>query len=161
MPLPICSGADEDKLLSIVPGPDFPTGGFIVGNYGINSAYKTGRGIIKIRAKAEVEGRDIVITEIPYQVNKTMLIEQIVTAVRDKRLEGIGGLQDLSDKDGMCVKIEVKRGEDPEVVLQQLFAHTELEKSFGIINLALVDGKPRLLTLFEMISEFVKFRKEI
>lgn len=154
-------GADEDRIMALVPGPDFPTGGFIVGNYGIITAYKTGKGIIKIRAKTEIEDGDIVVTEIPYQVNKTMLIEQIVTAVRDKRIEGISGLQDLSDKDGMYVKIELKRGEDPEIVLQQLYAHTELEKSFGIINLALVDGKPKLLTLFEMISEFVKFRKEV
>lgn len=154
-------GADEEKILSLVPGPDFPTGGTIIGNYGIMTAYKSGKGIIKIRAKAEVKGREIIITEIPYQVNKTMLIEQIVEAVRDKRIEGISGLHDRSDKDGMCVVVEVKRNEDPEIVLRQLYAHSELEKSFGIINLALVGSRPKLLTLFEMIREFVEFRKEI
>jgi DNA gyrase subunit A len=154
-------GADEDALLAIVQGPDFPTGGYIVGRRGILSAYKTGRGIIRVRARAEAKEREIVVTEIPYQVNKTSLIQQIVECVKDKKIEGISGLHDRSDKDGLTVNIELKRGEDPEIVLRQLYAHTDLEKSFGIINLALVDGKPRQLTLFEMIQEFIKFRKEI
>ena len=157
----LIGGADEETLLQIVPGPDFPTGGYIVGNAGVIQAYKTGRGIIKIRGRAEPKEKEIIITEIPYQVNKTSLIHQIVDRVKEKKVEGISGLHDHSDKDGMCIKIELKRGEDPEIILRQLYAHTDLEKSFGIINLALVDGKPRLLKLHEMISEFINFRKEI
>ncbi|MBN2121493.1 DNA gyrase subunit A [Candidatus Micrarchaeota archaeon] len=154
-------GADEEALLAIVQGPDFPTGGYIVGRRGILSAYKSGRGIIRVRARAQTKEREIIVTEIPYQVNKTSLIQQIVECVKDKKIEGISGLHDRSDKDGLNVNIELKRGEDPEIVLRQLYAHTDLEKSFGIINLALVDGKPRQLTLYEMIREFIEFRKEI
>jgi DNA gyrase subunit A len=154
-------GADDEALMNIVQGPDFPTGGYIVGRRGIVSAYKTGRGIIRVRAKAEAKEKEIIVTEIPYQVNKTSLIQQIVECVKEKKIDGISGLHDRSDKDGMNINIELKRGEDPEIVLRQLYAHTDLEKSFGIINLALVGGKPRQLTLFEMIQEFIKFRKEI
>ncbi|MBD3398034.1 DNA gyrase subunit A [Candidatus Micrarchaeota archaeon] len=154
-------GADEEKLLAIVPGPDFPTGGYIVGRSGILSAYKTGRGIIRIRGKAEVKEKEIIVTEIPYQVNKTALIQQIVSRVKEKKIDGISGLHDHSDKEGMSIKIDLKRGEDPEIVLRQLYAHTDLEKSFGIINLALVEGKPKLLTLNDMLWEFINFRKQI
>ncbi|MCP4647797.1 MAG: DNA gyrase subunit A [bacterium] len=154
-------GADEEKILSIVPGPDFPTGGYIVGRMGIHSAYTTGRGIIRIRGRAEVKEKEIIITEIPYQVNKTSLIQAIVERVKEKKIDGISGLHDHSDKDGMNIKVDLKRGEDPEIVLRQLYAHTDLEKSFGIINLALVNGKPKLLTLNEMLWEFINFRKEI
>jgi DNA gyrase subunit A len=154
-------GADDERLLAIVPGPDFPTGGYIVGRMGIHSAYTTGKGIIRIRGRAEVNEKEIIVTEIPYQVNKTTLIQQIVARVKEKKINGIGGLHDHSDKDGMSIKIDLKRGEDPEIVLRQLYAHTDLEKSFGIINLALVDGKPKLLTLSEMLWEFINFRKEI
>lgn len=154
-------GAGEEELMGIVPGPDFPTGGYIVGRRGIASAYRTGRGIIRVRAKCEAKEKEIVVTEIPYQVNKTSLIQQIVECAKDKKVEGISGLHDRSDKDGMNITIELKRGEDPELVLRQLYAHTDLEKSFGIINLALVDGKPRQLTLFEMIHEFISFRKGV
>lgn len=157
----VIDGADEDALLGIVPGPDFPTGGYIVGRAGILSAYRTGRGIIRVRAKAETSEKTITITEIPYQVNKSALIQQIVGAVKEKKIDGISGLHDRSDKDGMNITIELKRGEDPEIVLRQLYAHSDLEKSFGIINLALVEGKPRLLTLHQMISEFINFRREI
>ena len=154
-------GADEEKILSIVPGPDFPTGGYIIGKRGITEAYTTGRGIIRIRGRAIVKEKGLEITEIPYQVNKTSLIQQIVERVKEKKIDGISGLNDHSDKDGMSITIDIKRGEDPEIVLRQLYANTDLEKSFGIINLALVDGKPRQLTLFEMLNEFIKFRKEV
>ncbi len=157
----LIDGAEEDALLQIVPGPDFPTGGYIVGNAGVIQAYKSGRGIIRIRGRAEATEKEILITEIPYQVNKTNLIHQIVDRVKEKKIDGISGLNDHSDKDGMCIRIDLKRGEDPEIILRQLYAHTDLEKSFGIINLALVDGKPKLLTLYEMISEFISFRKEV
>lgn len=157
----VIDGAGEEELLGIVNGPDFPTGGCIVGKKGILDAYTTGRGIVKIRGKAGIEEGRIIITEIPYQVNKTNLIRQVVERVKEKKIDGISGMHDHSDKDGMNIKVDLKRGEDPEIVLRQLYAHTDLEKSFGIINLALVGGKPKELTLHEMISEFINFRKEV
>ena len=159
----VIEGADEEEVLRIVTGPDFPTGGDIVGRAAILGAYKTGRGIITVRGKAEVaaDGKEIVITEIPYQVNKTSLIEQIVAAVKDKRIDGIGGINDRSDRKGMALTITLKKGEDPEIVLRKLYAYSDLQKSFGIMNLALVGGKPKLLPLFSMITEFIEFRKEI
>ncbi len=154
-------GAEEDEVLEIVKGPDFPTGGIILGKGGIKKAYKTGKGIIKVRAKAEITEKGIKITQIPYQITKTKIIEEIADAVKKKKIEGISGIQDRSDKRGLEIFIDLKRDAIPEVVLNQLFAHTDLEKSFGIINLALVNGTPKLLSLYDMISLFVDFRKEI
>jgi DNA gyrase subunit A len=160
----------EQKLRGLVeriPGPDFPTGGLIVGRQGIREAYLTGRGAIQIRAKAEIEQMkkgdrsQIVITEIPYQVNKAKLQERIADLVRDKVLEGISDIRDESDRDGMRVVIELKRGEIGEVVLNNLYKHTQLQQTFGIIMLAIVAGRPRVLTLLEVVEEFVQFRREV
>ena len=159
----LIEGASEEEILRMVTGPDFPTGGSIVGRGAVIKAYKTGRGIITVRGKADIpkEGKEIIITEIPYQVNKTNLIEQIVSAVKDKRIGGVSNINDRSDRKGMALTVELKRGEDPEVVLRQLYAFTDLQKSFGIVNLALVEGRPKLLPLMEMVNEFVNFRKEV
>jgi DNA gyrase subunit A len=154
-------------LIERIPGPDFPTGGLIVGRSGIHEAYLTGRGAIQMRAKAEIEPmkkgdrQQIVITEIPYQVNKAKLQERIADLVRDKVIEGISDLRDESDRDGMRVVIELKRGEVGEVVLNNLYKHTQLQQTFGIITLAIVGGRPRVLTLLEVIEEFVQFRREV
>ena len=159
----VIDGADDIKLLQIVSGPDFPTGGSIVGRSGILQAYKTGRGIIKVRGKVTKDEKKntLVITEIPYQLTKTAIIESIVEAAKDKKIEGVSGVHDRSDKDGMEVIIDIKRGYDIDVVLNQLYAHTQLQTSFGIINLALVGKEPKVLGIYDMISEFVEFRKEI
>jgi DNA gyrase subunit A len=151
------------ELSKIVTGPDFPTAGLIVGREGIKKAYETGRGQIVMRAKAAIEtGRSkkdaIIITEIPYQVNKTNLIESIVRLVEDKKIEGISDLRDESDRDGMRIVIELKKDAIPQVILNNLYKHTQLQSSFGVIMLALVDGQPRVLTLKQMIEHFVDFR---
>jgi DNA gyrase subunit A len=157
----------QRKLIDIVQGPDFPTGGFIVGRHGIQQAYLTGRGSILMRAKTDVEvskkgdRSSIVITEIPYQVNKKKLIEHIADLVRDKTIEGISDIRDESDRDGMRVVIELKRGEMSDVLLNNLYKHTALQSSFGIIMLAIVGGRPRVLTLTELIDTFVEFRREV
>jgi DNA gyrase subunit A len=154
-------------LIERIPGPDFPTGGLIVGRAGIHEAYVTGRGAIQVRAKAEIEQmrkgdrQQIVVTEIPYQVNKAKLQERIADLVRDKIIEGISDLRDESDRDGMRVVIELKRGEVGEVVLNNLYKHTQLQQTFGIIMLAIVGGRPRVLSLVELIDEFVQFRREV
>jgi DNA gyrase subunit A len=154
------------ELVKIIPGPDFPTGGSIVGRAGIHEAYLTGRGTIQVRAKAEVENtkkgdrQQIVVTEIPYQVNKARLIERIADLVRDKTLEGISDLRDESDRDGMRIVIELKRGEISEVILNNLYKHTQLQQGFGIITLAIVGGRPRVLNLLEVLEQFVEFRRE-
>ena len=158
-----------DELMEHIPGPDFPTGGIINGRAGIVQAYRTGRGRIYVRAKAEVEidektGREtIVINELPFQVNKARLIEKIAELHKDKKIEGIAsdGLRDESDKDGLRVVIELKRGEVGEVVLNNLFAQTQLETVFGINTVALVDGQPKLLNLKEMIQCFIVHRREV
>jgi DNA gyrase subunit A len=159
----VIDGADEDKLMMIVSGPDFPTGGEIVGRAGIIQAYKTGRGIIRVRGKAHVDAKRnaIVITEIPYQVTKTSIIEAIAEAVKVKKIEGISGVHDRSDKEGIEVLIDLKRGAIGEVVLNQLYAHTPLEGTFGIINLVLVGKQPRVLGLYPLLDEFIQFRKEV
>ncbi|MBI2079136.1 DNA gyrase subunit A [Candidatus Micrarchaeota archaeon] len=159
-------GSDESKILSIVSGPDFPTAGIIVGRGGIFEAYKTGRGIIRIRGKAEIKkdskGKDsISITEIPYQVTKTSIIESIANSVRDKKIDGISGVHDRSDRQGVEVIVELKKDANAEVVLNQLYAHTPLEGTFGIINLVLVKNEPKVLGLYELIRLFIDFRKEI
>ncbi len=155
------------ELMQIVPGPDFPTAGFITGQRGILNAYQSGRGIIQIRARAIIEKnrrmdrQSIVITELPFQVNKARVIESIARLVKEKVIEGISDLRDESDREGMRVVIDLKKGEVPQVILNQLYKHTQMQTSFGIILLSIVDGRPRLLNLKELLSCFVGFRKEI
>ncbi len=159
--------ATVKDLMKLVPGPDFPTGGFINGRQGIRDAYATGRGVLQLRAKASIEKnprtnrQSIVITEIPYMVNKAKLIESIAELVRDKKIEGISDVRDESDREGMRVVVELKRDEVAEVILNNLYLHTQMKTSFGIINLAIVDGQPRVLPLASLLKEFVKFRREV
>lgn len=157
-----------DDLMQYIPGPDFPTAGIINGRAGIIEAYRTGRGRIYIRARAEIEDIDksgnrqqIVITELPYQLNKARLIEKIAELVKEKKIEGITELRDESDKDGMRVVIELRRGEVPEVILNNLYAQTQLQSVFGINVVALVDGQPRTLNLKDMLEVFVRHRREV
>ena len=158
-------GLSTDDLMKIMPGPDFPTGGLIMGTEGIRDAYMTGRGKCVIRGVAEIEeeGRAprIVITEIPYQVNKARLIEHIASLVHDRRIEGISDIRDESDREGMRIVIDLRRGVAPQVILNYLYKHTALESSFGIINLAIVDRQPRTLNLKEIIGEFIQHRVEV
>jgi DNA gyrase subunit A len=157
----------QRKLLELVQGPDFPTGGYIVGRQGIQQAYLTGRGTVIMRAKAEIEvskkgdRSSIVIDAIPYQVNKAKLIERIAELVREKTIEGISDIRDESDRDGMRVVIDLKRGEVGEVILNNLYKHTALQSSFGIIMLAIIGGRPKVLSLVEMIDTFIEFRREV
>jgi DNA gyrase subunit A len=156
-----------EEIIEYIPGPDFPTAAIINGRAGIIQAYKTGRGRVLIRAKTEVETdeqtgkQSIIIHELPYQVNKAKLIEKIAELVRDKKLEGISGLRDESDKQGMRVVIELKRNEVADVVLNNLFAHTQMQNVFGINMVALVDGQPRTLNLKEVLQYFIKHRREV
>ena len=156
-----------DELMEHIPGPDFPTAAIINGRAGIIDAYRTGRGRIYVRARAEVEydeksSRDrIVVHEIPYQVNKARLIEKIAELVKDKKIEGIAELRDESDKDGLRIVIEMKRGESGEVVLNNLYAQTQMQAVFGINTVALVDGQPRTLNLKQLLEAFVKHRREV
>lgn len=153
------------ELLEYVEGPDFPTGGIICGRQGILRAYHTGRGIIRIRGRVSVEKEDnrdrIIVSELPYQVNKAKLLEDIARLVREKKIDGISDLRDESDREGMRVVIELKTNAVPKVVLNRLYKHTQLETAFGIINLALVNGEPRVLTLKGLIQEFINHRKEV
>jgi DNA gyrase subunit A len=153
-------------ILEMVPGPDFPTGGFILGRNGILEAYTKGRGHLKIRARAAIEktGKDreqIIVTEIPYQVNKSKLLEQIASMVNEKRIEGISDVFDHSDRDGMRIVIELKRGEQAEVVLNNLYQHTQLQTGFGIIMLSIVNGQPRELGLMDCLKFFIDHRIEV
>ncbi len=156
-----------EELLALIPGPDFPTGATIYGRQGIRDAYTTGRGIIQIRAKAHIEAakkterQSIVVTELPYQVNKARLIEKIAELVKDKKIEGITEIRDESDREGMRIVIEVKRDENAEVLLNQLFKLTQMQSSFGIILLAIVHNRPRILSLKEMIDCFIEHRCEV
>ncbi len=155
-----------DELMEYIPGPDFPTGAIINGRAGILEAYRTGRGRIYIRSKYHVEenskGRSaIIVTEIPYQLNKARLIEKIAELVKEKKLEGISELRDESDKDGMRIYIELKRGEMPEVIANNLFSQTQMEGVFGINVVALVDGQPKILNLKELIENFIRHRREV
>ncbi|MFT5038029.1 MAG: DNA gyrase subunit A, partial [Flavobacteriaceae bacterium] len=156
-----------DELMEYIPGPDFPTGAIINGKAGIVQAYRTGRGRIYMRARATIEidektrRETIIVTEIPYQLNKARLIERIAELVKEKKLEGISELRDESDKDGLRVVIELKRGEMGEVVLNNLYAQTQLQNVFGINVVALVDGQPRILNLKEMLEAFVRHRREV
>ncbi|NLT22061.1 MAG: DNA gyrase subunit A [Syntrophorhabdus sp.] len=155
------------ELMEILPGPDFPTQGIIFGRQGIIEAYQSGRGHIVLRARADIEtrkkdGREaIVITEIPYQVNKARLIENIVELINAKRIEGISNIKDESSREGMRIVIDLKKGEIPEPILNKLYKHTQLQTTFGIIFLTIVNNEPKLLNLKEMLHEFVEFRKEI
>jgi DNA gyrase subunit A len=159
--------APVEKLMRAVPGPDFPTAGFIHGLEGIRLAYTTGRGIIQMRARAAIETQrrgekqSIIVTEIPYQVNKARLLEKIADLVRDKRVEGITDLRDESDRDGIRIVIEVKRGEMPEIILNQLYKLTPMQSTFGIILLAIVDNQPKILNLRELLVHFLDHRKTV
>jgi DNA gyrase subunit A len=163
--------ADPDvtlrELMAVLPGPDFPTAGFIHGLSGIHSAYSTGRGIIQVRARAEIETQSrgdrqsIVITEIPYQVNKARLIERIAELIREKKIEGVSDLRDESDRDGIRIVVDVKRGEVPEVLLNSLYKMTQMQTTFGIILLAIVDNQPKVMTLKELLFHFLNHRKTV
>jgi DNA gyrase subunit A len=156
-----------EELISFLPGPDFPTGGYILGHQGVREAYLTGKGIIQVRARAMIERQkrtereSIVITEIPYQVNKAKLLERIAELVQDKKIEGIADLRDESDREGLRVVIELKRDAVAQVVLNQLFKHTQMQTTFGVSLLAIVGGQPQLLTLKELIHQFVLHRREV
>jgi DNA gyrase subunit A len=157
----------QRKLLELVPGPDFPTGGYIVGRHGIQQAYLTGRGAVIMRAKAEIEvskkgdRSSVVVSAIPYQVNKKRLIEHIAELVHGKTIEGISDIRDESDRDGLRIVIDLKRGEIGDVILNNLYKHTQLQTTFGIIMLAIVGGRPKVLSLLELIESFVDFRREV
>jgi DNA gyrase subunit A len=158
--------ATLDELMALVPGPDFPTAGFIYGRAGIRAAYETGKGIITMRARAAIEKmsreRDaIIVTEVPYQTNKARLIERIAELVREKRLEGISDLRDESDREGMRIVIELRKDEQAQIVLNNLYKMTPMQSSFGIILLAIVNNQPRILTLQEALSCFIKHRKDV
>lgn len=156
-----------EELLELVPGPDFPTGGTIYGRQGIMDGYSTGRGIIQIRANAHVENskkqdrQSIVVTEIPYQVNKSRLITSIAELVKEKKIEGIADLRDESDRDGMRIVVDLKKDENAEVLLNQLYKHTQMQVSFGINLLAIVNNRPKLLSLAEMMHYFIEHRREM
>ena len=155
-----------EELMKVIKGPDFPTGGQICGKQGIKDAYTTGRGILTLRSKVEVErvkaGKEaIIVTEIPYMVNKSELIEQIALQVKEKKITGISDLRDESDRDGMRIYIELKRDALRDVVLNQLFKHTHMQNTFGVNLVALVDGEPKLLTLKDMMAQYLKHREEV
>ncbi|EQD68622.1 DNA gyrase, subunit A [mine drainage metagenome] len=157
---------EVDALLGYIPGPDFPTAGIINGAAGIHEAYRTGRGRVLVRARAEIEaepnGREtIIVTELPYQVNKARLIEKIAELVKEKKLEGISELRDESDKDGMRVVIEIRRDAMGDVVLNNLYQQTQLQTVFGINMVALIDGQPRLLNLKQVLEAFIRHRREV
>lgn len=153
-------------LMECMPGPDFPTGGIIMGRSGIRAAYATGKGKITVRAKTEIveakNGRfKIIVTELPYQVNKARLIEHIADLVKEKKMEGISNIEDHSDRQGMHIEIDVKRDASPQIVLNQLFSFTQLQVTFGAIMLAIVDGEPKILTLKEMLKCYIEFQEDV
>src|SRR5260221_510285 len=154
------------EVMKLVPGPDFPTGGYIAGRDGIEAAYKSGRGSFTMRAKAAIEesGKDresVVVTEIPYQVNKATLIKRIAELVQTKKIEGIADVRDESDRDGMRIVIELKRGEESQLILNNLFKHTQMQESVGMIMLAIVGGRPREMGLREIIRLFIDHRRDV
>lgn len=158
--------AEVADLMECMPGPDFPTGGIIMGRSGIRAAYATGKGRITVRAKTEiVEGKNgrfkIVVTELPYQVNKARLIEHIADLVKEKKMEGISNIEDHSDRQGMHIEIDIKRDASPQIVLNQLFSFTQLQVTFGAIMLAIVDGEPKILTLKEMLKCYIDFQEDV
>ncbi|MCK4436525.1 DNA gyrase subunit A [bacterium] len=155
-----------EKLIEIVPGPDFPTAALIFGRDGIKEAYATGKGLIKLRARTSIEKlkgdrERILITEIPYQINKTNLLETMASLVRGKKIEGISDIRDESDKDGMRIVVELRRGEEPRIILNQLYKHTQLQATIGVIMLALVDGRPRVLNLKQCLQLYLEHRREV
>ena len=157
---------DLDGLMQYIKGPDFPTGGIIMGRSGIRAAYGTGRGRIYVRARAEIvekpNGRyQIVVTELPYQVNKARLLENIAELVKDKRIDGISNIDDHSDRNGMHIAIDIKREASPQLVLNHLYSLTQMQVTFGVIMLAIVDGQPKLLTLRDILQEYIKFQSEV
>ena len=155
------------ELMQIIPGPDFPTGGYVVGRSGIKEYFETGRGKLKVRGKADIHtdkktGQEsIIISEIPYMLNKTLLIEKIASLVKEKRIEGISDIRDESGRDGMRLVIFVKKSADANVVVNKLYAYSQLQNTFGVINLALVDGIPKVLSMKELIEKFISFRHEV
>src|SRR5262245_29510386 len=158
--------ATVEQLMTVIPGPDFPTRGYIYGRNGIHEAYTTGRGIITLRAKAHVEkmrgGREaIIVTELPYQVNKAALIEKIGELVRDKKIDGISERRDESSREGIRIVLELGRGEIPQIVINQLYKHTQMQTTFGVIMLALVGRRPQVVNLKQMLGEFIAFRREV
>ncbi len=158
--------AEIADLMNYIKGPDFPTGGIIMGRSGIRAAYSTGRGKVIVRAKAEiVESKDsrykIIVSELPYQVNKARLIENIAEMVKDKRIEGISHIDDHSDRNGMHIEIDVKRDASPQVVLNQLYSYSQLQTTFGVIMLAIVNGEPKILNLKQVLEEYIKFQIEV
>ena len=158
--------ATVEDLMKIVKGPDFPTGAMILGKNGIRDAYRTGIGKVKARSCCEIEETDrgrsqIIVTEIPYQVNKARLIEKMAELVKDKRVEGISAIRDESNRNGMRIVIELKRDANPQITLNRLYKHTQLQDSYSMIMIALVDGKPKVLNLYEILSEYLKFQKEV
>ena len=158
--------ASIDDIIQIITGPDFPTGGTIDGRAGIYQGYKTGRGIVHVRAKTSVEtdasGKSsLIINEVPYMVNKARMLERIAEMVKEKKIDGISEIRDESDKDGLRVVIEVKRGESVEVLENNLFTQSQLESSFGINITVLVDGQPRVLNIKEVLEEFIKHRHDV
>ena len=158
--------AEISELMTIIKGPDFPTGGLIMGKEGIKSAYLTGRGSIVMRAKVDIEqmanGKQrIIVNEIPYQVNKAKLIERIAELVRDKKIEGITDLRDETDRTGMRIVIELRRDVNSRVILNQLYKHTKLQETFGVITLALVDGQPKVLNLKQVLSYYLEHQKDV
>ena len=158
--------ASVEELMTVIKGPDFPTGGLIMGTAGIRDAYTTGRGSVKMRAKAHVETMSngkprIVVTELPYQVNKARLIEKIADLAREKQIEGITDLRDESDRNGMSIVIELRKDVNPDIMLNQLYKHTQLQETFGVIMLALVDNQPRVLTLKEVLHYYILHQKDV
>ena len=158
--------ASVEELMTVIKGPDFPTGGLIMGTAGIRDAYTTGRGSVKMRAKAHVETMSngkprIVVTELPYQVNKARLIEKIADLARDKQIEGITDLRDESDRNGMSIVIELRKDVNPDIMLNQLYKHTQLQETFGVIMLALVDNQPRILTLKEVLHYYILHQEDV
>lgn len=158
--------ATTEELMTVIKGPDFPTGGLIMGTSGIRSAYTTGRGQVKMRAKANIETMSngkprIIVTELPYQVNKAKLIEKIAELVRDKQIEGITDLRDESDRSGMRIVIELRKDINPDIILNQLYKHTQMQETFGVIMLALVDNQPRVLTLKQVLHCYIKHQEDV
>ncbi|MBN2753638.1 MAG: DNA gyrase subunit A [Candidatus Goldbacteria bacterium] len=155
-----------EEIMGVIKGPDFPTGAFIIGKEGIKSAYSTGRGSIVMQSKIKIEEskkgkKQIIITELPYMVNKANLLENIANLVKDKKIEGITDLRDESDKDGTRAVIEISKNDNPEIILNQLYKHTQMRTTFGVIMLAIVDGRPRVLNIKEFLENFIQFRKQV
>ena len=155
-----------EEILDIVKGPDFPTGATILGTRGIEEAYRTGRGKIKVRAVTNIEPMEngknrIVVTELPYMVNKAKLIEKIAELVKEKKVDGITDLRDESDKSGMRIAIELRRDVNPNIVLNHLYKHTQLQDTFGVIMLSLVDNQPRVLNLYEMLNYYLIHQEDV